>query len=139
VGGNFATDAFQPLTVTLADGDTFNATASWQTVKDHSDFPDLIGNLAIASSAGDAAWLGSFPAGGTADIDAVLTFKPGTGSDTKLDDLASMAGAAEWFTVSTAEIVPRPGPVDEPATLLMLGMAFLGLGWLYRRPVDRVS
>jgi hypothetical protein len=131
VGGNFATNATEPFAVTLADGDTLSGTVNWSIVKDNSDFPDLIGRLSVASSSGDATWRATFPTGGNASADVVLTYKPNSGSFTKLDDLAA-GGGAEWFTVSSGEFLPLSSPVSEPHTLALLGVALITLGWVIR-------
>jgi hypothetical protein len=133
VGGNFATNADQPFSVTLGDGDTFTGTVNWSLVKDHSNFPDLIGGLVVASASGDAAWLTSFSPGSSADMDLVLTFKPGMpGAGLLLDDLAAApAGTADWFVIQAGSVLPRP--VSEPGTLALLGMALIGWGFLWAR------
>jgi hypothetical protein len=134
-GGNFPTAANQSLGVTLANGDTLTGTVNWTLVKDHSAFPDLIGQLGVATSSGDAAWQASFPAGGTASADATLALMPNMpNAGLLLDDLAATAGAENWYVISTAEFLPIAGSVvPEPATLALLGAALAGFGALRLR------
>jgi hypothetical protein len=132
INGIFAASGTESLSVTLSDSDTASGLVTWSQIKDGSLFPDFIGTWHITASSGDATWMPDFPASFTVPIDLVLTvpeFLSNLGSDTNADGNPVLR-RTEDGTISSGEII---GYVGEPASLSILGVGLLAIGWLLRR------
>jgi hypothetical protein len=104
----------------------------WASLADHSAHPVLIGTLTIGSATGDAAFVGAFPAGAAAEIDATLSLYPGP----RVDELAP--GQGQWATISSFELVPPPqAPVPEPASWALLAAAVALWALAQRKTIGR--
>lgn len=133
VGGAFATAALQSFAYSGSDGDGLIGQIIWSSLKDGSDFPDLIGTLTYSAS-GDAAWLANWGSTGTASIDITLDLEAGSPT---LEAIAAAQQGSALARLSAGQVVnPQPGPIPESGSLQLLATALLCLGgsaWLRRR------
>jgi hypothetical protein len=135
--GAFATTATQPFAYTGADGDKLTGLIAWSSVKDGSNFPDLIGTVTYSAS-GDAAWLANWGNSGTAAVDVTLDLAANSAT---LDAIATQQRGSAVGEVSAGEILPQPvappPPIPEPGSLPLLMTALFGLAWFKRQLTER--
>jgi hypothetical protein len=123
------TESFTFTAVTGATG-SMTGTITWPGIKDGTNTPSFDVNAAFtvtSDTVTNPIFLADFPVGGSGQPDFTLNFAVGT----TLTGLAT--GASTTGAYSSGELIPTPSRVPEPASLTLLGSAFIGLGWLARR------
>jgi len=115
--------------------DNMTGTISWSFIQDGTRQPKFFGSLLVATRSGSANFLAEYSPGTTVPVDFITNVMTGASS---LDFLSSTTGSA-MATISSGEIMPDavvgpvPRGVPEPATILLIGIAVIGLGGFRRR------
>jgi hypothetical protein len=108
--------------------DNMTGTISWSFIQDGTRQPKFFGSLLVATASGSAAFLADFSPGQAVPVDFITNVMTGASS---LDFLSGTTGSAT-ATISSGQVmpdaVPVPVRVPEPASILMIGMAVIGLG-----------
>ena len=110
--------------------DNMTGMVSWSFIQDGTTQPKFFGSLLVATASGSAAFLADFSPGATVPVDFMTNVMTGASS---LDSLSGTTGSATAAISSgqvmrNADAVPTPFRVPEPATILLIGIAVIGLG-----------
>src|SRR5262245_22787677 len=114
-------------------------TISWSFIQDGTTQPKLFGSLLVATVSGSAAFLTEYAPGTTVPIDFITNVMTGASS---LDSLSGTTASAT-ATISSGQVMheavaaPVAVRVPEPATILLIGIAVIGLGVGFRRRFGR--
>ncbi len=113
----------------FAGSDNMTGTISWSSIQDGTPQPKFFGSLLVATASGRANFLAEYSPGTTVPIDFMTNVMTGASS---LDFLSGTTGSAT-ATISAGEVTsdavvgPVPRQVPEPATILLIGIAVIGL------------
>jgi len=118
--------------------DNMTGTISWSYIQDGTPQPKFYGSLLVATAFGSAAFLSDFSPGKAIPVDFIMNMMAGASS---LDFLSGTTGSAT-ATISSGQVmpdaaVPVPVRIPEPASILLLGVAVIGLAVGLRRRFDR--
>ena len=112
-------------------------TISWSYIQDGTPQPKFYGSLLVAMASGSTAFVSDFSPGKIIPVDFVMNIMAGASS---LDFLSGTTGSAT-ATISSGQVmpdaVPTPLLIPQPASLLLLGVAVLGLAVGLRRRSGR--
>ena len=116
---------------------SLKGTITWSYIQDGTPQPKFYGSLLVATASGSPAFLSDFAMGTTVPVDFVMNIMAGASS---LDFLSGTTGSAT-ATISSGQVMPDAGPgtllIPQPATILLLGVAVLGLAVGLRRRSGR--
>jgi len=116
---------------------SLTGTISWSYIQDGTPQPKFYGSLLVATASGSAAFLSDFSSGKTIPVDFIMNMMAGASS---LDFLSGTTGSAT-ATISSGQVmpdaVPTPLLIPQPASILLLGVAVLGLAVGLRRRSGR--
>jgi hypothetical protein len=116
---------------------SLKGTITWSYIQDGTPQPKFYGSLLIATASGSPAFLSDFALGTTVPVDFITNMMAGASS---LDFLSNTPGSAT-ATISSGQVMPdaAPGPllIPQPASILLLGVAVLGLAVGLRRRSGR--
>ena len=117
---------------------SLKGTITWSYIQDGTPQPKFYGSLLVATASGSPAFLSDFALGTIVPIDFITNVMAGASS---LDFLRNTTGSAT-ATISSGQVMPDaagPGPllIPQPASILLLGVAVLGLAVGLRRRSGR--
>ena len=110
-------------------------TVSWSFIQDGTRQPKFFGSLLVTTASGSADFLADYSPGTTVPVDFITNMMTGASS---LDSLSGTTDSAT-ATISSGQVmpdavaVPVPARVPEPATILLIGIAVIGIGVGFRR------
>lgn len=119
--------------------DDLEGTISWSYIQDGTPQPKFFGSLVVTTASGSAGFLADYSPGTTVPVDFITNIMTGVSS---LDFLSGTTGSAT-ATISSGQVmpdtvaVPVPVRIPEPATILLVGIAVMGLGVGLRRRFSR--
>jgi len=116
---------------------SLKGTISWSYIQDGTPQPKFFGSLLVATASGSPAFLSDFALGTIVPVDFITNVMAGASS---LDFLRNTTGSAT-ATISSGQVmpdaVPTPLLIPQPASILLLGVAVLGLAVGLRRRSGR--
>jgi len=114
--------------------DNMKGTISWSFIQDGTRQPKFFGSLLVATAFGSADFLADYSPGTTVPVDFITNMMTGASS---LDFLSGTTNSAT-ATISSGQVMPDvvavavPAPIPEPATILLIGIAVIGLAVGFR-------
>ena len=114
---------------------SLKGTISWSYIQDGTPQPKFYGSLLVATASGSAAFVSDFSSGKFIPVDFIMNIMAGASS---LDFLSGTTGTAT-ATISSGQVMPDAVPlrIPQPASILLLGVAVLGLAVGLRRRFGR--
>jgi len=114
--------------------DNMKGTISWTFIQDGTRQPKFFGSLLVTTASGSAGFLADYSPGTTVPVDFITNMMTGASS---LDFLSGTTNSAT-ATISSGQVMPDvvavavPAPIHEPATILLIGIAVIGLAVGFR-------
>src|SRR5262245_28612831 len=137
-GPNIYPASSSPESFEFTGAGSLKGTINWSYIQDGTPQPKFYGSLMVETASGSPAFVSDFALGKIVPVDFILNIMTGASS---LDFLSGTTGSAT-ATISSGQVMPDavgPGPllIPQPASILLLGVAVLGLAVGLRRRSGR--